>query len=217
MKIILSRHGNTFESNTPATWVGCNNDLPLVAAGVEQANTLAKALKQSGVAPKAIYCGPLQRTLNYAQIIIQKLQINLKPIIDNRLNELDYGLWSGLTNQQIREKFGTEELENWEKFCQWPVNRHWSNSESFVRTEALAFAADLVKLHKPDDTIIVISSNGKLRYFLNLIPGAFETHVAAMSTKVKTGNICGLTYADNQWELNYWDQAPNQELFSKVT
>jgi len=212
MNIIFSRHGNTFEPNTPAVWVGCESDLPLVEAGIEQAKTFAKALSQSGIKIDAVYCGPLKRTLSYAQIILKELQSNLTPIVDLRLSELNYGGWAGLTNQQIGEKYGIEMLENWEKHCKWPLNV-WKSSEPIVREEVVSFANDLVTRHKKDDVILVISSNGKLRYFLSLIPGEFEERVKTESVKIKTGNVCRFAFVDDKWKVNYWNRPPSPEIF----
>lgn len=214
MKVFFSRHGNTFDSTSPATWVGSKNDLPLVASGIEQAKNLAKAIGQSGVVIDAIYCGPLQRTLNYANIIVNELNLNLNPIIDLRLNELDYGLWSGLTSQEIIDKFGKDELEGWEKYCKWPINSGWENSEIIVREQVLHFSNDLIKKHSEVEKILVISSNGKLRYFLSLIPNEFERHISDNIIKIKTGSTCGLTYSDGKWLLDYWNKVPDKQLLS---
>jgi broad specificity phosphatase PhoE len=212
MKLIFSRHGNTFDANTPATWVGCKNNLPLVEAGIAQAKTFANSLAQAGIKLNAIYCGPLKRTVDYAQIIVDELKSDLTPTIDLRLNELDYGIWSGLTNQQIIEKFGSDILENWEKNCVWPANG-WGSSEPVVRAEVLSFAEEMANKHKSHENILAVTSNGKLRYFLNLVPGEFENHVKTDSIKIKTGNVCQLKFIDDAWKLNYWNKSPSPELF----
>jgi broad specificity phosphatase PhoE len=211
MKLIFSRHGNTFDAATPPTWVGSKNNLPLVETGIVQAKTFAKSLTQSGIQLNAIYCVPLKRTVDYAQIIADELQSELTPAIDMRLNELDYGNWSGLTNQQIIEKFGPQILENWEKNCEWPANG-WGSSEPVVRAEVLSFANEMAQKHKPDENILAVTSNGRLRYFLTLVPGEFENHVKTDSIKIKTGNICQLSFSNNQWEFHYWNKSPNMEV-----
>ena len=211
MKLLFSRHGNTFDAATPATWVGCKNDLPLVDAGIAQAQLFARMFKQSGAPLNAIYCGPLKRTQEYAKIIVQGLKADLAITIDPRLNELDYGDWAGLTNQQICEKFGADVLERWEKNCEWP-SHGWGSTEKNVRLDALSFANDLIKKHAKDDTVLIISSNGKLRYFLALMQDEFERRMQTDSLKVKTGNICRMEY-ENEWRLAYWNKAPEAELF----
>lgn len=120
MKIILSRHGNTFSAADPVVWVGATQDLPLVDSGILQAQCLAQALKKSDIHTKAVYCGPLKRTRDYATIVLARLHLSKKPIVDSRLNEIDYGNWAGLTNTQIREIDEGEELSAWETLSVWP-------------------------------------------------------------------------------------------------
>ena len=119
MQLILSRHGNTFAPEDKSVWAGTSNDLPLVQKGLEQAETLAAALIANQIRPKTIYCSPLQRTKIYAQIVIDRLKLSYKPIVDQRLNEIDYGDWTGLTNEEVAAKFGQEDLELWTKHSLW--------------------------------------------------------------------------------------------------
>lgn len=205
MKLILSRHGNTFDSTMPVTWVGSQNDLPLVEKGITQAKSFAHSFQQSGDALSAVYCGPLKRTRDYAEIILNELGSSLNAIVDPRLNEVDYGAWSGLTNNEIHEKFGDELLEKWEKKSEWPANIFGCSEES-VRTDVSSFINDLMKKFRDDETVLVVTSNGKCRYFLDLIPGEFEKRKQENTFKVKTGNICRLDFYDGEWQLIYWDQ-----------
>lgn len=212
MKMILSRHGNTFNPGETAVWVGSRNDLPLVETGFNQAKILASCLQQARVYPSAIYCGPLQRTQVYAQIIVKELKLPSQPIVDERLNEIDYGVWTGLSNQQIRSQFGAQELEAWEKHSQWPSTAHWDGSAELLNAQINSFCNDIIQQYSSNDTILIISSNGRLRYFLNLAPGEFEQQLAKQTVKVATGNICQLSYNKAQWKINYWNQAPSAGL-----
>lgn len=212
MELILARHGNTFETGENPTWVGCNNDLPLTKEGIEQAKNLALFLKRTNVTLNAVYCGPLQRTLVYAKTIINELQINSQPIVDLRLNEIDYGKWSGLTSAQIQEQLGREELEAWEKYSKWPTESGWKSSEAIVTAEIKSFAEDLIKKYQSDAKILAISSNGRLRYFLKLISNEFETRVKNQNLKIATGNFCKINYNNNQWHLEFWNVKPDNFL-----
>jgi broad specificity phosphatase PhoE len=206
MRILLSRHGNTFAPDSPVVCAGARNDLLLVDSGKIQAQKLEQYLEKSHIIPAAVYCSPLQRTIEYAQIAVG----TIKPIIDPRLNELDYGDWTGLTSQQIIDCFGQTAWENWEKNSLWPVTGHWGSSEEKIITEVQSFADDLTKKHSTDDTVLVISSNGRLRYFLTLIPGTFETYVQQQTFKVATGNMCEMVYNHKQWSLTYWNISPDR-------
>ena len=209
MKIIISRHGNTFDPGDPVVWTGSSNDLELVAKGIEQANKLADTLLIENIKPRAVYCGPLKRTKKYAQIVTEKLHLD-DPIIDSRLNELDYGNWTGLTNKEVEEKYGSEEQNAWGKSSIWPANSNWTSSETEVVKSLSELVVDLDQNFKEEDIILLISSNGKIRYFLKLIENEFEKRVINNDFKVKTGNICVLELKNKQLEVKSWNQEPSK-------
>ena len=216
MKVILSRHGNTFSANDPVVWVGATENLPLVDSGILQAKNLAQTLQEADIFPKAVYCGPLKRTRDYAAIILEQLHFSLKPIIDDRLNEIDYGNWAGLSNTQIQEIDEGDELSAWENLSVWPKIAGWSGSPAQMAKEVKEFSKDLIAQYDPTDTILVITSNGRLRYFLKLIPGLFEQHVQDKSFKVATGNICLLTCENRRWQMKFWNKKPEYLLQYKI-
>ncbi|MDQ8039692.1 MAG: histidine phosphatase family protein [Rickettsiella sp.] len=211
MRIIFSRHGNTFSPGETPIWVGAREDLPLVDSGIQQAKNLAYVIQQTGLTIKAVYCGPLKRTYDYANTILNELHSPLKPIIDLRLNEIDYGDWSGLSNEEIRKKGDHVELYAWENFCKWPKAANWLGSPHHMLDDIKSFAEDIVKKHIPEDTILVTTSNGRLRYFLQLVPNAFEQYIKDKSFKVATGNICLLVY-DKDWHIKFWNKKPESLL-----
>jgi broad specificity phosphatase PhoE len=208
MKIIFSRHGNTFAPGETAIWVGEKQDLPLVASGIQQAKNLAGVIQQVGIKLNAIYCGSLKRTSDYAKIIVDELHSSLKPIIDPRLNEIDYGNWSGLSSLEIQKQGGGDELLGWENFGEWPKEAGWPGSAEIISDEVNAFANDLIKKYTPTDRVLVIASNGRLRYFLRLIPIAFEQCIQNKNLKVATGNLCLLEYTNQKWHLKFWNKQP---------
>lgn len=212
MKIILSRHGNTFSATDPVVWVGATQDFPLVDSGILQAQCLAQALQKADIHPKAVYCGPLKRTRDYAAMVLEQIHSAKKPIVDPRLNEIDYGNWAGLTNTQIQEIDEGEELSAWENLSAWPKFAGWSGSPMHMIKEIREFSKDLTKKYDATDTILVISSNGRLRYFLKLIPGLFEQHVQSKTFKVATGNICLLSYENRKWQMQFWNKKPEYLL-----
>lgn len=208
MNIVLSRHGNTFGPNDPVVWAGSTNDLPLVESGFIQAENFARALIDQGVKPAAIYCSPLKRTNQYAEVIVKKLGLHFQPKIDIRIHEIDYGDWAGLTNEQVIAQFGEAALKNWDEHCQWPDIGNWGGSPSKLISEVQSFVDDLVQRHDDHDTVIVITSNGRLRYFLNLVPDEFQKRVQGHTFKVRTGHICGLTCHDHSVQIRYWNVEP---------
>lgn len=190
MRLILARHGNTFARGEKVVWAGARNDFLLVDSGVQQAHRLADALLVAGVHPAAIYTGPLQRTRTYGEIVRERMNIQRSIIIDDRLNEIDYGSWSGLSDDEIIAQFGKGELVNWQKSSSWPVGAGFAPNESEIVAELRLFTLALVSLYDSDASVLIVSSNGRLRYFLTLVEDEFERRKNHGSFKVSTGNIC---------------------------
>lgn len=209
MKLILARHGNTFRPDESAYYVGAQHDLPLVDYGLVQAQEIGKALAKLTQPITAVYAGPLLRMQATARNALTAMQSSLELMIDDRLNELDYGLWSGLTSQQVREKFGDHEYENWEKKSLWPAAGQWAESEKEVIERITQFAQNLTQRHASDETILVVASNGCLRYFLHLVAEAFAEKVAQGQLKIGTGHLCQLQYIQEKWRIEYWNRAPS--------
>ena len=204
MKLILARHGNTFRPGDKVVWVGCRNDLPLVESGLQQARDLGVALQDLDVKLAAIYCGPLRRTREFACVVVEEAGFGLQPIVDPRLNELDYGDWSGLTSDEIRARFGERALADWDERAAWPTNAGWGESPQAIHTQGVAFVRDLESRYGAEDTVLVVSSNGRLRAFAALA----EPGVLLSPVKMKTGHLGRLEGTAGRWLRTAWNEAP---------
>jgi probable phosphoglycerate mutase len=216
MLILFSRHGDTFEPGDKVVWVGAANDLPLAKRGHLQAKALAKSLSASKILPARIVCGPLSRTKEYAEIVRSELRIKPELQVDSRLHELDYGLWSGLSSEEIGERFGDSELNAWEQESRWPSGAGWSGSEAEVLSELKSLVSDLKKAADKKDLVLCITSNGRLRTFLKLIPDEFSARKNAQTMKVKTGNICLVRVKGDELKILAWNEPP-EKLSEKIS
>jgi alpha-ribazole phosphatase len=98
MKIILIRHGET-EYNRRHLFYG-KTDISLNDTGVQQAYFLNEKL--AGMRLEVpIYTSSLKRTIKTAELIFP----DQKKISLNELDEKDFGLWEGLSADQINERF----------------------------------------------------------------------------------------------------------------
>jgi broad specificity phosphatase PhoE len=205
MKLILARHGNTFGPQEKVTWVGSTNDLPLVAEGLAQAERFGDALKKEGDIA-AIYCAPLLRTKLFAEIIAAKLRAVVPFIVDERLTELDYGRWSGRSDAEIEELFGKDCLSGWIDKSIWPENCGWAGSPSFIEGQVRSFVEELLSTYPADSTVVAVSSNGRLRYFLKLVGFEFERRVAEKTFKVATGRMCAINFDQGKASMSAWNE-----------
>jgi len=209
LDLLVVRHGNTFAPGDPVTWVGRHEDLPLVAAGLAQAEALGVKLAHERWRPDRVLASSLQRTRGFAQRALFAAgwsDIHVEP--DPRLDELDYGPWGGLTSAEIEARGDGAALAAWSEDAHWP--RAFSERETDVRARIERLAEELARdaQHGPRRSparVLVVSSNGVMRYFLGLAPGEFARRRAARSLKVGTGRVCRLRHDDAGWRVLAWD------------
>ena len=97
--LMFARHGET-DWNRDRRFQG-HADPPLNAAGRTQAEDLARSL--AGEQFDAIYCSDLLRAHETATIVGTHLELRVTPCPG--LREIDVGSWSGLTVDEISERF----------------------------------------------------------------------------------------------------------------
>jgi broad specificity phosphatase PhoE len=97
-RLYLVRHGTT-TMNIENRYRG-RRDVPLDAQGWADAVDAARQL--SPVDLRAVYAGPLRRTINTAQVIADECRIPDVRILHGLVN-LDYGEWEGLTAEEATE------------------------------------------------------------------------------------------------------------------
>jgi probable phosphoglycerate mutase len=207
VELFFARHGDTFAPGQPVVWAGSKNDLPLAPRGIEQARILGEALKRCEIAPTRVLTGPLERTREFARLALEASGSRAIPQIDPRLDEIDYGLWSGLTNRDIIERYGSRELELWNALSIWPKEANWGSSETVVRGELHTLIQEVVT--RGESPVLLISSNGRLRYVLTMIARELERRVRDQTFKMKTGNLSCLRWDGSDFSLPFWDIPPS--------
>lgn len=164
-RLYLIRHGAT-----PLTeedkFSGATN-IHLSEAGREQAEHLAQRLADEDVS--AIYCSPLDRTLETATIIARPH--GLTPIASDGLREISHGHWEGLSRREVEEQFH-DEYTAWETdpFTFAPVD---GESGISVLARALPVIHQIVVTHK-DTNIVVVSHKATIRLLLSSFLGFDE-------------------------------------------
>jgi probable phosphoglycerate mutase len=106
-KLVLVRHGST--AHTAEHRLSGRNDLPLVAAGEQQASDLAARIGGFGDVA-AVLSSPLRRAQQTARPIAAAAAVEVRTL--DELTEMDYGAWEGLTAAEAQER-------NPEKFAAW--------------------------------------------------------------------------------------------------
>jgi len=198
-RLLLVRHGNTFEDGTTPTRVGMRSDLPLTEKGLVQATQFADAARDAGLALGPFVSGPLLRTR-----IFLSHGFGIAPRLDDRLREIDYGNWEGLTDAEISALVGPSMLESWNKNCVWPDGQNWAPSPAVLSKGAESLVRELAA-GDPSIVPVLCSSQGVLRYFAKID----ATFFARAKLGVGTGSCCGVSVGARGLRVDFWNEKPD--------
>lgn len=205
--LILFRHGNTFEADQKPVMVGALTDMPLTKRGEEQAEKAASYTERYFKPVSTILAGPLQRTQRFAEKIAEHLHRKFR--VDNRLCEIDYGLWEGLSGEQIVDRYGKDIKDQWEEKGEWPESMGWLPSHEELQQTLRSFLDEqFEELHRTQAHRVAVTSNGILRVLHHIVTG----HASGSIAKVKTGHACVLTPNNLGWKIVKWNDDPFNAL-----
>lgn len=188
--LILVRHGNTFEEGQIPLQVGAKTDLPLTEKGRHQAEQMALYLKRQNRSPAAIFAGPLKRQTESAQIIANAFSLPFH--CESALTEIDYGLWEGLSADELSKRW-PQEYAAWNESAKWPENLFGSSSNEH-KMKLEQWLQRLRASSPMNGPIIAVTSNGLLRFFKN--------------EKVKTGHFCEIILSLEDYQITSWNRNP---------
>ena len=116
MKILLVRHGET-DWNVAQRIQG-STDTPLNENGMAQARKLAEELAKRETPIVGVYTSKLKRAAKTAESVAKKL--GKECIVLPGLEEINFGLWEGITWEQVEEQFPKE-------YQTWRQNRRYEH------------------------------------------------------------------------------------------
>eukprot|EP00928_Gymnodinium_smaydae_P021618 TRINITY_DN18458_c3_g2_i1.p1 TRINITY_DN18458_c3_g2~~TRINITY_DN18458_c3_g2_i1.p1 ORF type:complete len:451 (-),score=80.82 TRINITY_DN18458_c3_g2_i1:216-1568(-) len=163
--ILLCRHGET-DWNLEKRFQG-SNDIPLNAAGQDQARQIAAHLKSLRGGVAAVVASPLLRTSQTAEEAARALGLPLS--LDNRLRERDLGRMQGLTSQEVRTRYPQYWTAWTTTGMPFPEDAGVeSGPDAVARIESALF--DLAAAH-PGKTVLVVSHGALIRVLLHRAVG----------------------------------------------
>ena len=152
--LLLARHGET-DWNRDLRFQG-HADPALNEAGRRQAEELAAELLGEPIA--AIYCSDLRRAHETARIVGERLGVDVT--IVPGLREIDVGSWSGLTRDEIAERFP-------EGLARWLEGGEGHDGETRAQlAERVVESARRISAAHPTEQVLVVSHGGALRALL---------------------------------------------------
>ncbi len=165
IELCLFRHGRT-TWNASRRWQG-HADIDLDALGRAQA--LAVADRVMGMDPQALYSSDLRRCHDVAAAISDSTGVPIQ--LDQRLRERDVGEWSGLTREEVAERF-PQQWKKWNDFEDVRSGGAESSAEMWARVAAFL---DHVRVTH-DDGLVVAVTHGVwiLNAVMQVITGRLE-------------------------------------------
>jgi len=153
MKIYLVRHGET-DMNDRHLFQG-RVDTVLNDNGIEQANELARELKEKGIVFDSAYSSPLERALKTCEIVYGENRNHIR--IDKRLIEMEFGEYEGTGYYELVDKINEMFIANPEA----DVLEGGIESMKSIRLRLASFLEDLKR--DPGDNILIVCHGAVLR------------------------------------------------------
>ena len=203
-RLIIARHGNTFDPGDTPTRVGRRTDLPLTASGEAQAKRIGDYLRQRRLVPDAVFTAPLKRSYDTARLAVEALGCDPPITIDPRFNEIDYGPDENQPESVVVARIGDQALRDWNDHAKVPPG--WLADPKAIIDDWLAFG-DMCRQSFSGRTVLVVTSNGMVRFAPHLT-GDFEGFRHRHGIKIATGALCILRLEDGQWLIERWNTSP---------
>jgi probable phosphoglycerate mutase len=194
-RIIVVRHGNTFDKGDIVTRVGGRTDLPLSVSGRAQADALARHFAATTFATAR--SGPLKRTRETAGAILAAHANPPELLTDLFLREIDYGPDENRPEGEVVARIGKAALEAWERDFIPPPG--WRvDPAALVGNWQETFA----ELRNQPGNHLVVTSNGIARFALT------AANAAGHDGKLATGAWGVIVLEGEAVRIESWNLRP---------
>jgi len=205
----LIRHGQT-DWNAEGRWQG-SADIPLNAAGREQAERLAARLLAQRTCFDAIYSSDLQRAWETATVVAGMLGNAPEPL--PALREIDVGAWSGLTHREVKAHF-PDLLARFESGEDIPRGGGETFGQLYNRVVG---AAERLAIERSGQTLALVTHGGPVRALLlhaarglvGALPRPLHIGNTALSVIVRETTGWRILAVNDMLHLDAASQAPD--------
>ncbi|MDB2437664.1 histidine phosphatase family protein [Hellea sp.] len=165
-RIVICRHGNTFDKGDVITRVGSRTDMPLSISGINQAKGLADHFspETSDFSFKSAFCSSLLRTYQTSDFILTSGHPVKELKILQFLTEIDYGIDENKPESDVVARLGEKAIEQWDNDAIPPDG--WKVNPPEIISAWKTFFADH---HDGMGDILVVTSNGIARFALDAV------------------------------------------------
>ena len=224
-RLIVVRHGNTFNSGDVICRVGSATDIPLTETGMKQAYAAGEMIAELGFVPDVIFHAPLQRTCQSAVGIAESFpEVKLEEA--EFLSELDYGNDDGKPEDEVVLRLGIVEsasnitpdttldelraagkavLKKWDSEAVLPKAWYFLADRIGALESQWQEFADMIPEKYRGKTVVAVTSNGIARFSKVILPNG-ET--LSGSLKLATGAFGIYEYDGECWKSSQWNIRP---------
>lgn len=197
-RIIICRHGNTFDKGDVVLRVGARTDLALSESGKVQIEKLKQFFHPDRSTFKfdRAFCSTLRRTRESAQKILEgshPASLKQKAF----LKEIDYGIDEGRPETDVITRLGAAAITEWDTTAIVPDG--WHVDPEQIRANWKTFLKEMSET--PGD-VLVVTSNGIARFCLDVVD---EIVCEIPSIKLSTAAFGIVTCASNQIQMTKWN------------
>lgn len=163
-KLVLIRHGQSLWNleNRFTGWV----DVPLTAQGESEAKRAGEKLK--GLKLDVAYTSALTRAQRTLAIAMESAGIQIPVIRDQALNERHYGDIQGLNKDDLRRKFGEEQVKIWRRSFDVPPPNGESLKDTAARTLPFFERCILGDIRQGKNVLVVAHGNSNRSIVMQL-------------------------------------------------
>ena len=199
-RLLIVRHGNTFEPGEPLRRIGARTDLPLTQEGKRQARCLGRWIAASWGGVDAALCGPLRRAEETARLILDECRAPEPLKIASFLDEIDHGPDEGRVEQEVLARVGAKALADWQRSATVPAG--W-RVDPIEQVQSWKRAADDFSA----GTTLLVTSNGVARFALL----ALLKQRPAAGLQLRTGALGEIVVAEEDAYLVRWNVRPGED------
>lgn len=198
-RLVIVRHGNTFEAGEAPRRVGARTDLPLTQAGRQQAMALGRHFTGLGLEFSTALAGNLSRTRETAELILAAQPVPPTFGTASFLTEIDHGPDEDQPEDAVLARIGAEALAAWDRDAVPPPD--WQVDVA----GRVAAWRDFMASAAGD--VLLVTSNGAARFALLAL---LDPTDRPEQIKLRTGSY-GIISSDNAGlrRLSDWNRRPD--------
>lgn len=168
-KLILLRHLQS-QWNKENKFTGWT-DVPISDEGLQSAKAVAERLASFNKECKIdkVYTSPLERNRETVRLILENLDRTDLPVVINKaLDERNYGELTGLNKDEMKKKYGEEQIRIWRR--SWSEAPPGGESLKDVYERAVPFYKEYIEKDlKNGKDILIVASHNSLRAIIKYI------------------------------------------------